>query len=157
GLQLFTIIASRGNVILLGEAYAFGVVWSFVFKALAMVVLRFKQPGSREFKVPLNVRVGKYELPIGLGLIFAVLLIAAVMNLLPKEPATEWGLGFTAAFLTVFLASEHYHERRRRGARHEHLEQFNQFIQEKVTPASLGLSKPYRRLVAIRSIHNLIM
>ena len=26
----------------LGEAYAFGVVWSFVFKALAMVVLRFK-------------------------------------------------------------------------------------------------------------------
>ena len=28
--------------IVLGEAYAFGVVWSFVFKALAMVVLRFK-------------------------------------------------------------------------------------------------------------------
>src|SRR5262249_1420160 len=41
-LQLFTIIASRGDVLLLGEAYAFGVVWSFVFKALAMVVLRFK-------------------------------------------------------------------------------------------------------------------
>ena len=42
GLQLFTIVASRGNMVLLGEAYAFGVVWSFLFKALAMVVLRFK-------------------------------------------------------------------------------------------------------------------
>src|SRR5581483_11653315 len=42
GLQLFTIILSGGNVLLLGEAYAFGVVWSFVFQALSMVVLRFK-------------------------------------------------------------------------------------------------------------------
>src|SRR5207249_11332897 len=42
GLQIVTIIISRGNVLLLGEAYAFGVVWSFVFQALSMVVLRFK-------------------------------------------------------------------------------------------------------------------
>ena len=63
GLQLFTIVISRGDVLLLGEAYAFGVVWSFVFQALAMVVLRFKDPRPREFKVPLNVRVGKYEVP----------------------------------------------------------------------------------------------
>src|SRR5262249_39088971 len=44
GLQLATILISRGDVLALGEAYAFGVVWSFVFKALAMVVLRFKDP-----------------------------------------------------------------------------------------------------------------
>src|SRR5205085_11885176 len=33
-LQLLTIIGSRGNVYVLGEAYAFGVIWSFAFKAL---------------------------------------------------------------------------------------------------------------------------
>src|SRR5437660_5789162 len=99
-LQLVTIVASRGDVNTLGEAYAFGVVWSFVFKALAMVVLRFKEPGGREFKVPLNIRVGRYEVPIGLTLIFLVLFAAAVTNLLTKEKATKWGLGFTAAFLT---------------------------------------------------------
>ena len=33
-------------VLMLGEAYAFGVVWSFVFKALAMVVLRFRDRKS---------------------------------------------------------------------------------------------------------------
>ena len=43
GLQMFTIIVlTRGNVIMLGEAYAFGVIWSFTFNALAMLVLRWK-------------------------------------------------------------------------------------------------------------------
>ena len=39
-LQLLTILLSRGNVILLGEAYAFGVVWSFATKGLAVLILR---------------------------------------------------------------------------------------------------------------------
>ena len=59
GLQLLTILASRGDVILLGEAYAFGVVWSFVFNTLSMVVLRFKKRGPRDFVVPLNIRYGQ--------------------------------------------------------------------------------------------------
>jgi hypothetical protein len=157
GMQLFTIVASRGDVIVLGEAYAFGVVWSFAFKALAMVVLRFKEPEGREFKVPFNIRVGRYEIPIGLSLIFVVLLISAVMNLLTKQTATTWGLGFTAAFLTAFMATEYYHERRRQGGKHQHLEQFNRQVAEEVTPEGLGLTRPYRKLVAIRSPHNLFM
>jgi len=31
---------------MLGEAYAFGVVWSFAMKALSVLVLRYKQPGA---------------------------------------------------------------------------------------------------------------
>ena len=46
-LQLLTILASRGDVYVLGEAYAFGVIWSFVFNSLAMLVLRFKYKGER--------------------------------------------------------------------------------------------------------------
>jgi amino acid transporter len=158
-LQLATILYSMGDVITLGEAYAFGVVWSFVFKALAMVVLRFTEPEGREFKVPFNIRVGRYEVPIGLSVIFLILLIAAIMNLLTKDTATKWGLGFTAAFLTVFILTEQYHERRRRdrGLHHEHLEQFNQQAAEAITMESLGLHKPYRKLVAIRSPQNLTM
>ena len=41
-LQMVTIIATRGNIITLGEAYAFGVIWSFTFNSLAMLVLRRK-------------------------------------------------------------------------------------------------------------------
>ena len=49
---MFTIIATRGNVITLGEAYAFGVIWSFTFNSLAMLVLRWKYHGERGWKVP---------------------------------------------------------------------------------------------------------
>src|SRR2546430_11377525 len=97
-----SIIASRGNVIWLGEAYAFGVVWSFVFQALSMTILRFKDPRPRAFKVPLNLRVGRYELPLGLILILLILLGAAIMNLLTKEVATIGGVTFTTIFFGVF-------------------------------------------------------
>ena len=36
-----------GNVYLLGKAYACGLIWSFVMKGLAVLVLRFKEPGAR--------------------------------------------------------------------------------------------------------------
>src|SRR5438874_1909520 len=78
GLQIFTIVASRGNVYALGEAYAFCVVWSFVLKALSMVVLRFKDRRPRAWRVPLNVRVGGVEIPLGLIVIFAILLATAL-------------------------------------------------------------------------------
>src|SRR6185369_3387646 len=89
-LQLFTIFASQGDVLLLGEAYAFGVVWSFVFMSLSMVILRFRRPDlPREYKVPLNLPLGGgRELPLGLILVFLVLFAAAISNLLTKEVAT---------------------------------------------------------------------
>jgi amino acid transporter/nucleotide-binding universal stress UspA family protein len=157
GLQLGVILLSRGDMILLTEAYAFGVVWSFVFKALAMVVLRFKDKTPREFKVPLNVKVGKHEWPVGLGLIFLVLLITAVLNFFTKEVATGGGLLFTLVFLGIFIFSERAHERRLRGAKHEHLEHFNRKTAEEMTPEGLGLTRPYHKLVAIRSPQNLFM
>ncbi|MCX6595185.1 MAG: APC family permease, partial [Acidobacteria bacterium] len=46
-LQLVTIIVSGGDIVLLGEAYAFGVVWSFSMKSLSVLVLRFKRPEGR--------------------------------------------------------------------------------------------------------------
>ena len=159
GLQLFTILVSRGDVIVLGEAYAFGVVWSFVFKALAMLVLRFRKPEERAFKVPLNVRLGRYDVPIGISLIFLVLLAAAVTNVFTKPVSTISGGIFTATCFAVFLGSERHHRRRRgaEGVHEEHLEQFNEQMSEQVTPEGLALTKPHRKLVAIRSPHNLAM
>ena len=156
-MQLAVIVLSRGNMYILGEAYAFGIVWSFAFKAMAMVVLRFKDRSPREFKVPLNLRVGGVELPIGLTLIFLILLSAAVLNTLTKEVATIGGSIFTAAFLAIFMGSEYYHERRRGSAAHKHLEQFNRRDANELDPVVLGLHKPYRKLVAIRSSQNLFM
>jgi amino acid transporter len=157
GLQLVVIIASRGHMYLLGEAYAFGLVWSFAFNAMAMVVLRFKDRSPREFKVPLNIRIRGVEVPIGLSAICLILLSAAVLNTLTKEVATIGGVTFTSVLLVTFMVSEHYHEKRRGRAAHEHLEQFNQRTVDEIIPAAINLTKPYRKLVAIRSTQNLFM
>jgi amino acid transporter len=157
GMQLFTIIATRGNMILLGEAYAFGVLWSFTFNAMSMFVLRFKDKSEREFKVPLNIKLGKFEAPIGLGLVFVILATAALCNLFTKELATISGLLFTTIFLGVFTLTERYTKQNRRGLAHEHVEQFTETTTEGVSIDSIHLTKPHRKLVAIRSPQNLYM
>jgi amino acid transporter len=111
-LQLVAIIGSRGNTYTLGEAYAFGVIWSFAFKGLAVLVLRFKDKSKREWKVPFNVRLDGNELPIGLGVITALLFSVAGVNLLTKEVATVSGIAFTIIFFAIFLVSERINERR---------------------------------------------
>ncbi len=157
-MQLFTIVVSHGDLIVLGEAYAFGVVWSFVFKAMAMVVLRFRDRKPREFMVPLNIKIGTVEFPIGLILIFIVLLASAIANLFTKNVATIAGLIFTAGFLTAFMGSEFYYDRRRKGAHHEHTEQFNKADTNDLSIEGLGVTgHAYRKLVAIRSPQNLFM
>ena len=113
GMQLFTIIASRGNVIALGEAYAFGVIWSFTFNSLAMLVLRWKYKGERGWKVPPNLRIGKREIPIGLISVFMVLLTTAIVNLFTKSVATVSGILFAATFFIIFTISERDNRRRR--------------------------------------------
>jgi amino acid transporter/nucleotide-binding universal stress UspA family protein len=158
-LQIVTILASGGNVLTLGEAYAFGVVWSFVFMSMSMLILRFKKREPREYEVPLNIRIGNVDWPIGMALIFLVLAVAAICNLLTKEVATITGVAFTAGFFLVFLVSEHAHRRRMGVAteHHEHLEQFNQQQADQLSVEALHLAKPYRKLVAIRSPYNLGM
>src|SRR5713101_2786007 len=85
GLQLLTILLSRGNIFVLGEAYAFGVMWSFSMKGLAVLVLRYKEPGEREFRVPLNLKVRDIEIPVGLGLVTITLFALCVINLFTKD------------------------------------------------------------------------
>src|SRR5256712_10956325 len=102
-LQLVAIVGSRGNTYTLGEAYAFGVIWSFAFKGLAMLVLRFKDKSEREWKVPFNVRLGGNEIPVGLSVIAVILFSIAGINLITKEVATVSGVLFTLVFFTIFF------------------------------------------------------
>lgn len=121
GMQIFTIILTRGDMALLSEAYAFGVVWSFAMKALSVLVLRFKQPNHpREYKVGWNVRIGGREIPIGLGLISLFLFGLAITNLFTKEIATISGIVFTLIFYTLFYFSEKYNHRKNAGIHIEH-------------------------------------
>src|SRR5438128_500594 len=100
-LQIFTIVASRGNVYWLGEAYAFGVIWSFTFNSLAMLVLRYKYKGERGWKVPPNLRIAGREIPIGLASVFLVLLAVALVNLFTKAVSIAESFGKKVSLLLV--------------------------------------------------------
>ena len=137
-LQIATVIISRGDVTLLGEAYAFGVAWSFAMKALAVTVLRFKWPTVDRWRVPFNVRVGGCEWPFGLMLITAVLFLLAGVNVLTKQAATIGGISFTIVFFILLTVSERRNagkiQKGRRAPEHFRLE-----CRDELSPNSLGV------------------
>jgi amino acid transporter len=152
-LQLFTILASQGNVILLGEAYAFGVIWSFTFNTLAMLVLRWKYNGERGWKVPPNLRIGKTEIPIGLLSVLLVLLSTAVVNLFTKSIATISGIAFAAVFFIIFTVSERKNLRRHELTERQMKEHFELEHQETVSRESAAI-RPGGVMVTMRDASN---
>src|SRR5580692_6037925 len=153
-LQLATIILSRGDVYKLGEAYAFGVVWSFFLKSLGVLVLRY-QRHDQEYKFPFNIRLGRVEIPIGLGVTTLILGFVAVANLFSKEYATKYGVGFTLVVFVVFTISERINSRKRalQHLEKKPLEEFNLEHQPQAT--STLHARPGCILVAVRDYHNM--
>ena len=151
-LQLITIVLSRGDIFILGEAYAFGVMWSFSMKGLAVLVLRYKDPGKREYRVPLNFHIGKTEIPLGLALITLTLIALCGINLFTKQVATISGVAFTIIFFAVFEISEAV--TRKRASAHAELDQFNLEAGDDLTPKALGV-RTGNVLVMVRNYNTL--
>jgi hypothetical protein len=152
-LQLITILASRGDVYLLGEAYAFGVVWSFSMKGIGVLVLRF-QRHDQEYKFPFNIHVGGREWPVGLAASTLVLFFVAVANLFSKRIATIYGIAFTVLVFIVFEISEKINAKKMR-AKKMGLEEFNLEMQPQITTESVH-ARPGCILVAVRDYNRML-
>jgi hypothetical protein len=151
-LQIATIVGSRGDMTVLAEAYAFGVVWSFFMKALGVTALRF-QRFDQEYKFPFNIRLGhRREIPVGLGVTTLVLGVVAVANLFTKEVATKWGVAFTVLLFLLFQISERV-GRRRVAEEKKGLEQFNLDPQANVERSLRA--RPGCVLVGVRDYHRM--
>jgi len=118
-----------------------------------VLVLRFTEPGNREWKVPGNLHFGKTEIPVGLILISGVLFITAVVNLFTKYQATIAGLIFSVAFFTIFTISEHHVTKERHG-KPEQLDQFRVYGNQELGSGAMGV-RPGNILVAVRDPRNL--
>jgi amino acid transporter len=151
GLQIATIVGSRGDTFLLSEAYAFGVVWSFFLKSLGVLSLRLKRH-DQEYKTPLNLHIGRHEVPVGLILITSTLLLIAIANLFTKKIATIYGVSFTVVLLALFTVSERINAARRRGGKP--LEEFNLDYQPAVSPSHTH-ARPGCILVSVRDYRRL--
>jgi amino acid transporter len=153
-LQLAAIVGSRGNTYTLGEAYAFGVIWSFAFKALAVLVLRFKDRSQREWKVPLNINLAGNEIPVALGIIMVLLFSVAGINLLTKEVATIAGVAFTLVFFSIFTISERINHRKLDRSLAA-LDQFKLNYEQEVNLDTVR-ARPGNVLVAVRDTNTLL-
>jgi hypothetical protein len=147
-LQIATILYSKGNMQILAGAYAFGVVWSFFFKALGVTTLRF-QRSDQEYKVPFNPRIGDREIPIGLIVITMILGAIALANIFTKELATKYGIAFSIVLFITFSVSEHLNRRRAEATTKHGLEEFNLDHQAQVESTHLE-ARPGCVLVAVR-------
>jgi len=151
-LQILTILISRGDMLLLGEAYAFGVVWSFALKALGVLVLRY-QRHDQEYRFPGNITLGHVEIPIGLAATTSILFLVAIANLFSKRIATIYGVSFTIILYTLFLVSEHVNARKKKEHRTD-LEKFNLDHQPDISTHTLH-ARPGSILVAVRDSRRL--
>lgn len=146
-LQILTIIGSRGDVYYLGEAYAFGVVWSFFMKATGVLALRF-QRDDQEYKFPFNLKLRGREWPIGLAAMTFSLFLIAIANLFSKKIATVYGISFTVLLFVVFTVSEIVNKQKKK-KKDKGLEQFNLEHQVEVNSENLE-ARPGCVLVAVR-------
>src|SRR5438034_416679 len=151
-LQILTILISRGDVTFLANLYAFGVIWSFAMNGLAVLVLRYTNPGQREFQVPLNFTMRGVQVPFGLGLITLTLFLIAFINLFTKPIATMAGGAFSILLYIVFTISER--RGRNTGVAHVEMDQFNLELEGELTPESVG-ARPGNILVPVSNHFNM--
>ena len=157
-LQIATIALSRGDVYLLGEAYAFGVVWSFFLKSVGVLVLRYHRH-DQEYKVPFNPRIGGKEIPVGLIATSLILFLVAIANLFSKRIATIYGVSFTVVLFVIFTISERINARKHKKTG---LEEFNLDMRAEITPETVH-ARPGCVLVAVRDysrmahLHNVLV
>jgi len=153
GMQVLTIIVTGGNVFTLAGLYAFGVIWSFALKSLAVLVLRYTEPHNRQWKVPGNLHIAGREVPVGLILISAVLFMTALVNFFTKYQATIAGVSFSLIFFGLFSYSEHRVAKERHG-KPEMLDQFRVHGNQDLRSGVLGV-RPGNILIAVRDPRNL--
>jgi len=98
------IFASSGQVTWLSKAYGFSVAAAAVLKIAALIRLRSMRPESRPFITPFNVRLGRRQLPLGLGAAGLLITLCAAAMLvfgdLPSMAAAALIVVLTLVFST---------------------------------------------------------
>ena len=153
-LQLFTILVSHGNVYLLGEAYAFGVIWSFTFNSLAMLVLRVQIQGRTRLESSAQHHHRRPRNSARPGLRVPGSAATAIVNLFTKSIATVAGVSFAAGFFVIFTVSERVN-RNKHALAEQHMKEHFQLLQsDTVERTGLGI-RPGNVMVTVRDYNTL--
>lgn len=100
------VLLSGGDTSWIARAYAIAVVVAAVLKLVALVRYRAIRTEKRAYRVPLNVKVGRREWPIGLIGAAAVLIVTAGALVAVADPPSLAGLALVAALTVALVISE---------------------------------------------------
>ena len=104
-LPVVLVVVERGNVVNLGDLYAFGLLGTFVLTCVSLDVVRW-----REYRRWRTSRVAFF----GVGVLTTALVVVAwLINLVYKPDATKFGGGLALVGLIVGLATYRYYRVRR--------------------------------------------
>ena len=156
-MQVGVILLSGGQLSLIGQAYAFGVLWSFVLEMSSLVILRFKnREQKRGFMMPFNKKIGHYYIPIGGAFVVVAVVLLAVVNLFTKKVATIAGFSFAALFFLIFHISQRINAKKANDIFEEgHREKLNQSEVENLSKAMEDIVGDKRILVPVKNPENL--
>lgn len=108
---IFVVLASRGRMDFLADLYNFGAMLAFFFAHLSLIVLRIKEPKmKRPFRVPFNIRWGRYSIPIP-AIIGAISTLSVWFLVVITKPAGRY-LGF--AWITFGLLMYFFYRKKSR-------------------------------------------
>ncbi|MCX7905895.1 MAG: APC family permease, partial [Elusimicrobiales bacterium] len=160
-LQGIIVILSGGDIFILGEAYAFGVLWSLTFDLASLIVLRFKRYDlKKEWMFPLNIEWKRYKIPLGLILLFILIFSLSIINLFTKKVATMAGVSFSLFLYFLFTYSE-----KKQQSSYFDIHKINETDKEEkvniktesnIESLFKNLTKKNRILVAVRNPNNLV-
>lgn len=108
---IIIVIASKGHLAFLADLYNFGAMLAFFMTHLSLIIMRIKKPkANRPFKVPFNIRFGKYSIPIsaivGVFTTFAVWCLVIVT----KPDGRYMGMGWLALGLFMYFLYRKKHK-----------------------------------------------
>ena len=110
GALLAIVLLIPADIEFLASIYAFGATISFTLVHLSVIRLRWLEPDrDRPFKIPVNVRIGRGELPVSAAL-GAVLSSAAFLAVITLHGAARWAgaawMGFGIALYVGYRIVE---------------------------------------------------
>ena len=103
---LAVLIAGAGQLTWLANAFAVSLICGALLKIAALVRFRRLRPEARAFRVPVNVRFGSREWPVGLAVAAVLAGVPALMLLASGNPAALAGVGLLVTVAVLLKGSQ---------------------------------------------------
>lgn len=98
------VLASHGKMMFLADLYNFGAMIAFFFANLSLIVLRIKKPNlSRPYKVPFNIKIKGYSIPLTAVLGCMAAFVVWISIIATKTGGRTFGLTWLFAGLVLYF------------------------------------------------------